>query len=112
MHAVSMRRIGGGEMMKRVVIIGALILAVAGVAVAQQPTAPSTAAPGHQPSMQDGMCPMMSGGMMGGGMMQGGMMPRMMGMMGGGQSDSRMMQMRGEMMKAMGDIMIKYGKML
>ena len=48
------------------------------------------------------MCPMMSGGMMQDGMM---------GMM-GGQADPRMMQMRGEMMKAMGDIMMKYGKML
>jgi len=44
--------------------------------------------------MQRGMCPMM-GGMM------------------GGQSDSpRMMQMRGEMMKAMGEVMMKYGKMM
>ena len=43
----------------------------------------------------------MMGGMMGGGMM---------GMM-GGQSDSpRMMQMRGEMMKAMGEVLMKYGK--
>ena len=99
-------------MMKRVVIIGAVILAVTGVAMAQQPATPSTPAPGHQHSMHDGMCPMMSGGMMGGGMMQGGMMPGMMGMTGGGQSDPRMMQMRGEMMKAMGDIMIKYGKMM
>jgi hypothetical protein len=54
--------------------------------------------------------PLMSGGgMMGGGMMQGGMMP---GMMTGGQSDPRAMQMRGEMMNAMGDIMMKYGKMM
>jgi hypothetical protein len=49
--------------------------------------------------MQGGMCPMM-GSMMGGGMM--GMMR--------GQPDARTMQMRGEMMKAMGDIMMKYGK--
>jgi hypothetical protein len=50
------------------------------------------------------MCPMMSGG----GMMGGGMM----GMM-GSQSDSpQMMQMRGEMMKAMGEVMMKYGKMM
>lgn len=52
---------------------------------------------------------MMSGGgmmgMMGGsGMMGGGMM--------GMASDARTMQMRGEMMKAMGDIMVKYGKMM
>jgi hypothetical protein len=67
---------------------------------------------GAGPSTLDarGDVPLMSGGMMSGGMMQGGMMPGMMGMMGGGQSDSRTMQMRGEMMKAMGDIMIKYGK--
>ena len=45
---------------------------------------------------------MMSGGMMG--MMGGGMM--------GNPSDPRMLQMRGEMMKAMGDIMMKYGKMM
>jgi hypothetical protein len=49
------------------------------------------------------MCPMM--GMMGGGMMGGGMM----GMM-GGQPDARTMQMRGEMMKAMGEVMLKYGR--
>jgi hypothetical protein len=50
--------------------------------------------------MQGGMCPMM-GGMVGGGMM---------GTI-GGQSDSpRMMQMRGEMMKAMGEVLMKYGK--
>jgi len=48
------------------------------------------------------MCPMMSGGMMG--MMGGGMM--------GNPSDPRMLQMRGEMMKAMGDIMMKYGKIM
>jgi hypothetical protein len=60
-----------------------------------------------------GMCPMMgtmSGGMPGG-MMGGGMMP-MMGMM--GRTDPRamgqMLQMRGEILKAVGDVMIKYGK--
>lgn len=82
----------------------ALVLA-AGAALAQQtPAQPGMGDPGHQMPMPGGMCPMM-GGMMGGG----GMMP-MMGMM-GGQSDSpRMMQMRGEMLKAMGDVLITYGK--
>jgi hypothetical protein len=66
-----------------------------------------------------GMCPMMgmmSGGMTGGGMPQGmmgggGMMP-MMGMMGQGnpKTMAQMLQMRGEMLKAVGDVMIKYGK--
>lgn len=93
--------------MKRIVGLVALTLVLStGVAIAQQPSAQPGAAPEHQMPMAGGMCPMMSGsGMMGG------MMP-MMGMM-GGQSDSpRMMQMRGEMMKAMGDIMMKYGKMM
>ena len=48
-------------------------------------------------------------GMMHEGMMEG--MCPMMGMM-GGPMDGRTMQMRGEMMKAMGDIMMKYGKMM
>ena len=93
--------------MKRTVglVVLALILA-AGAADAQQAPAQPGTTPEHQMPMAGGMCPMM-GGMMGGG----GMMP-MMGMM-GGQSDSpRMMQVRGEMMKAMGDIMMKYGKMM
>ena len=72
---------------------------------AQPPTASETPMPG-------GMCPMCSSGtcpMMGG--MQGATMP-MMGMMGSSQPESpRMVQMRGEMMKAMGEIMMKYGKM-
>jgi hypothetical protein len=47
--------------------------------------------------------------MMGGGGMVGG---GMMGMMGGPQADARSIQTRGEMMKAMGEIMMKYGKMM
>ena len=96
------------DLMKR--LLGLVVLAlvlVSGAALAQQTPAPPGPDPGHQMPMQGGMCPMMSGG----GMMGGGMMP-MMGMT-GGQSDSpRMMQMRGEMMKAMGEVMMKYGKMM
>jgi hypothetical protein len=89
--------------MKRIVSAAVFaVVLVAGVAVAQQQQTPPQ--PGHTPGhehMHGGMCPMMGGEMMGGGMM---------GMM-GGQSDSpRMMQMRGEMMKAMGEVMMKYGK--
>jgi hypothetical protein len=51
---------------------------------------------------------MMGGGMMGGGMMGGGMMPMMMG--GDPKQQAEMMAMRGEMMKAMGDIMLKYAQ--
>jgi hypothetical protein len=50
------------------------------------------------------MCRQMMMGVGGGGMMGG-----TMGMMGGGDP-ATMMQMRGEMLKAMGDIMLKYGK--
>jgi hypothetical protein len=50
---------------------------------------------------------MMSAMMGSGGMMSGGMM----GMMGGQAESHWMMQMRGEMLKAMGEIMMKYGKM-
>ena len=104
--------------MKRVLGLTVVALTLtAGVAAAQQAPAPSSPGPRHEqhhpPGQGQGMmCPMMGGGggMMGPGMMGG--MPGMAGMMGGGPPDPRMMQMRGEMMKAMGDIMIKYGKMM
>ena len=92
--------------MRRIIAtaVGGLVLVVGAVTFAQQPASP----PGPMPhQMQGGMCPMM-GGMMGGGMTGSGMM----GMM-GAQSDSpRMVHMRGEMMKAMGEVMVKYGKMM
>ena len=59
-----------------------------------------------------GMMPMMMP-MMGSGMM--GMMPMMQQMMTAAQDPKamgRMLQMRGEIMKAIGDILIKYGKMM
>jgi len=100
--------------------ICALLLSTVGPVAAQQPGHPSPppgSGPGPQMPMQGGgmmgggmmMCPMM--GMMRGGMMGGGM--PMMGMM-GGQMDpkmmGRMLQMHGEMMKAMADVLIKHGK--
>jgi hypothetical protein len=60
--------------------------------------------------------PGMMGGGMGAGMMRDGMMgPGMMGMMpmmmgGDPKQQAEMMAMRGEMMKAMGDIMMKYAQ--
>ena len=58
------------------------------------------------------MCPMM-GGMMGGQMDPSGMMG-MMGMMGGGQMDpkamARMLTLRGDLLKAMGEVMLKHAK--
>jgi hypothetical protein len=95
----------------------ALVLTVAAPAAAQQPGPP----PGHggqppQMPMQGGgmmgdgtmMCPMMSG------MMGGGMKGMMGGQAMGGQMDpktlGRMLQMHGEMLKAVGDVLIKHGK--
>jgi hypothetical protein len=99
------------------------------VAFAQQPThqhdagqQPPASAPGagmsgrghdvhHAQHME--MCQQMmaQGGMMGGGMgpgMMGGMMPMMMG--GDRRQQADMMAMRGEMMKAMGEIILKYAQ--
>jgi hypothetical protein len=93
--------------MKKAAVLAAIVLVIggAGVTVAQQPAPQPAPMPGHH-QMQGGMCPMM--GMMGGGMGSG-----MMGMMGTGQAEPpRVVQMRGEMMKAMGEVMMKYGKMM
>jgi hypothetical protein len=93
------------------IVLGALL--VGGTSFAQQS---GTAAPmpqmshggqvGTCPMMASGTCPMMGGGMQGG-MMGGGMMG--MGQMG---NSPQALQMRGEMMKAMGDVMIKHGQMM
>jgi hypothetical protein len=114
--------------MKRVIVaIGVIVLLTnATMAYAQQPTPPAD--PHHPPSQTQppgpsvqptptptppagGMMPMMEmcremmagHSMMGGGMMGGGrpMDPRMM---------AEMIEMRGEMMKAMGDIMLKHAR--
>lgn len=69
----------------------------------------SAAASPTQSPMHDHGNSMMGGGMMGGGMMGGGMMGScpMMGQLPPG-NEKLVMQMHGEMMKAMGDIMLKY----
>jgi hypothetical protein len=85
----------------------------------QHPGAPQPPASGAQPAMPGApgqhaahhaqhmeMCRQMMGqGMMGGGMMG---MPMMMG--GDPKQQAEMLAMRGEMMKAMGDIMLKYAQ--
>jgi hypothetical protein len=117
-------------------ILGALLVLTSTSAVlAQQQSAPPSATtrpqpapaapamPGHgmmggAPTME--MCQQMmhgggmaAGGMMGPGMMGGGMMGGMMSGM-DGQMDpktrGRMLEMRGEIMKAVGDVLIKHGK--
>ena len=118
--------------MKRItagIFVIAVSLTTVAFAVAQQSTpqhgatqspgasAPKPATPHdhdahHAQHME--MCRQMmgQGGMMGGGMgpgMMGGMMgPGMMG--GDPKQQAEMMAMRGEMMKAMGDIMLKYAQ--
>ena len=115
--------------MKRLTILASVLVAATlliSPALAQQPMGqPSGQPPGMGPGMMGGgqmgqgmmMCPMMhqmmQQMMMGGQMGQGGM--GMMGMMGGPadpKTQARMLQMRGEMLKAAGDILLKYGKML
>ncbi|MFW7342334.1 hypothetical protein V0R37_12400 [Pollutimonas sp. H1-120] len=100
-----------------------LLLAVGGAALAATPggdaaTMPNGPGAMHTPSQDgspSGMNPMMRGGMSGG-MMNGGMMGMVGGcpMMGasGGKNGKVMMQMHGEMMRAVGDIMIKYADKL
>jgi hypothetical protein len=114
--------------MTRVMAIGAMIvLATAALVSAQQPVAPADQAPSRgqaqtpasppaagmgdmMPMMETcremmGRHSMMGSGPMGPGMMGGGrpMDPKTM---------AQMMEMRGEMMKAVGDIMLKHAKRL
>jgi hypothetical protein len=85
--------------MKRMVsLIAVVLVLLAGIALAQQPQAQPKPESGQQ-QMQGGMCPMMAGG-------------GMTGMMEFQADSPKMMQMRGEMMKAMGEVMMKYGKMM
>jgi hypothetical protein len=89
------------------VVVAVLVLLSGAPVWAQQPGADHQARPSPQ-MMQ--MCRQMMGheGPMGG--MGGGMMA-MMPMMGGDpKQQAEMMAMRGEMMKAMGDIMMKYAE--
>ncbi len=94
-------------MILRVLVYTMLLLAASSGPVwaqgAQPGPPPGGGMMGGMP-MMGMMCPMM-----GGGGMMGGMMP----MPGAGPADSpRMLQMRGEMLKAMGEILMKYGKMM
>jgi hypothetical protein len=116
------------------VMIAAMVLASGAVVSAQQPgpshspgpaAAPGSSAPQpddqaqHAQHMME-MCRQMMGhsgpmggmsrGMMGGGMMGGGMTGMMPMMSGDPTQRAEMMAMRGEMMKAMGDIMMKYAE--
>jgi hypothetical protein len=95
--------------MKRMIgVVAVALVLVSSPALAQQaPSQPARPMPGGMQGMPGGGMPGMMGGHMGGMMM----CPMMMGMM-GGQADPRAMQMHGEMMKAVGDIMMKYGKMM
>jgi hypothetical protein len=85
-------------------MVAAVLFGVATPAGAQQPGPPHGPGAGRPDHAQMEMCHQMMGHM---GMM--GMMP----MMGGDpRQQAEMMAMRGEMMKAMGDIMLKYAQRL
>lgn len=83
-------------------------------AASSKPDMPQAGMDAHMAQHME-MCRQMmgQGGMMGGGMgpgmMGGGMMGGMM-MSGDSKQQAEMMAMRGEMMKAMGDIMLKYAQ--
>jgi hypothetical protein len=106
------------RLIRSLAIVCMLALPVAAPAFAQQPAAPPPGGHGpHAPAPAPGAPPAPGpGGMMGGMDMMG--MCRMMmgggmGMPGGPQDPKlvgRMLQMRGEMMKAVGDVLIKHGK--
>ncbi|TCT10264.1 hypothetical protein [Paralcaligenes ureilyticus] len=104
--------------------LSALMLGVGGVSLAAASTGNDASMMQHEsPGMEHGaQGASMMGNMMGKGMMGGGMMGHMMGggmmggcpMMGAGAalSGKAAMQMHGEMMRAMGDILIKYADKL
>lgn len=91
--------------------ITVLLLGVSGAGLAAT-SSDDAAMPNQSGMMQGGNAPrmghMMRGGMNNGGMMGSGMMGNCPMMGEGGPNAKVMMQMRGEMMRAMGDIMIKY----
>jgi hypothetical protein len=100
--------------MKRTMIVGACLLVLVLISVpivmgGQMPMGGQGEQ--EQSTMGRGMmmCPMM-GGMMGGQMDPSGMM----GMMGGGPIDpkamARMLEVRGDLLKAMGEVMLKHAK--
>lgn len=99
--------------MKRMIIVSTslmVLVLIGSVAVMGGQTMMAGQGQQEQPMMGRGMmCPMM-GGMMGSQMDPSGMM----GMMGGGQMDpetmARMLQLRGDMLKAMGEVMLKHSQ--
>lgn len=109
-----------------VVTAAVLSMLTTAVVMAQQPTHQQPPASATKPSMPASgpdahmaqhmeMCrqmmgPGMMGGGMGPGMMGGGMMGMPMTMGGDPKQQAEMLAMRGEMMRAMGDIMMKYAQ--
>jgi hypothetical protein len=106
----------GAASMKRTMIVGAclLVLVVLSAPIVTGGQMPmGDQGEQEQPMMGRGMmCPMM-GGMMGGQMDPSGMMG-MMSMMGSAQMDpkaiARMLALRGDLLKAMGEVMLKHAK--
>ena len=96
----------------------ALLAMVSGAGAQTQPTTPSQDPHAHAPAAGPGMGQGMMGGMMMCPMMGPGMMSMGPGMMGGtmASSDSkamaRMLKLRGDIMKAVGEVMLKHAQAL
>lgn len=99
--------------MKRIAL-AVMLLPVLLLGSSEAAEKPQKAAPGGQPPIMGGMMGQETMGMP----MMGMMCPMgrgmMMGMMGGGQMDpktlAQMLQLRGEVLRAIGEVMIKHGK--
>lgn len=95
-----------------VAAVVAMLLGTGSMALAQSPP-PAGHPPGGQGSMghgmmgQGAMCPMMGQPMMGPGMAGGPMVAP-----GDPKAQARMLRMRGDMMKAMGEVMLKHAQEL
>lgn len=122
--------------MLSIAIAGVLVLMMASGAGAQmQPMTPPQSSPGLHPATPGGMgspspqspmmghgpmtgmmmCPMMGQSIMGQSMMGAGMDPRMMGGMmapSDPKSMARMLRLRGDMMKAMGEVLLKHAQVI
>jgi hypothetical protein len=115
---------GGVRTMKRLLMIGGtlVVLILIGTTVlGAQHQMGGRMQMGGQQEQPSGQPSMMGRGMMGMPMMMCQMMPQMMGghmdplgMVGGDQIDpktmARMLQLRGDMLKAMGEVLLKHGK--
>jgi hypothetical protein len=112
------RRLHKGEIVMKnrisVAVVAVVVLLAASAASAQMqhpgPPSPGQAPSGSQQPMMGMMCPMM--GMMHGGGMEGMGMMGTMPNMSDPKAAARMLKLHGDMMKAMGEVMLKHAQAL